>query len=446
MNTDLFGHPLTNGRPASGLGQRAHLTFRGNVALGRHGWLRLTPAYSLGLVRELLKESGPDDLVLEPFCGTGTTPLACAALGIRCHAVDINPFLVWLGNLKLTRFDEGTGRAVKAAAARVAEGARHPAAAWKPDLHQIEKWWDAPTLHALAALCERIRHPHRESSPGVRDLLSVAFCRVMIQTANVSFGHQSMSFKKKSDGDKDRLIPETPDHCARRVADTFLAAALDVADSLWIDPPTADAQVLLGDSRDLPAVLPERRYTTVITSPPYPNRMSYIRELRPYMYWLGYLSDGRAAGELDWKAIGGTWGCATSMLKIWTPNGHGDIPFRHFDRIIRDIGKGHALLGRYVHKYFEDIKSHLAGLRHVLAPGARCHYIVGNSKFYDTMLPVEAIYAAMFEDAGFVDVRVETIRKRTSKKELFEFVVHAHVPRAVVPKRRARKTVTRNAG
>ena len=61
MNTDLFGHPVTNGKSAKGLGQRAHLTFRGNVALGRHGWLRLTPAYSLALVRELLKQSGPDE-------------------------------------------------------------------------------------------------------------------------------------------------------------------------------------------------------------------------------------------------------------------------------------------------------------------------------------------------------------------------------------------------
>ena len=56
--------PDRNGKPANGLGRRAHLTFRGNVALGRHGWLRLTPAYSLALVRELLKQSGPDEFVL----------------------------------------------------------------------------------------------------------------------------------------------------------------------------------------------------------------------------------------------------------------------------------------------------------------------------------------------------------------------------------------------
>ena len=27
--------------------------------------------------------------------------------------------------------------------------------------------------------------------------------------------------------------------------------------------------------------------------------MSYIRELRPYMYWLGYLTDARQAGQMD---------------------------------------------------------------------------------------------------------------------------------------------------
>ncbi len=428
MTHGLFGEVETHHEAPKMLGRRDHLTFRGNVALGRHGWLRLTPAYSLRLVHELLKQSGPDEFVLEPFSGTGTTPLACASLGIRCHAVDINPFLVWLGNLKLARFQNGLAGAVKFAAVRVAENARDgEAGAWKPDLHQIEKWWDAPTLHTLAALCDGIRNPSREEVPGVSDLLRVAFCRVMIQSANVSFAHQSMSFKKK--GSDAQLIEETPAHVAARITDSFLAAAIEVADTLQIEAPAIECNVFLGDSRNLPGTLPvgEPRYTAVITSPPYPNRMSYIRELRPYMYWLGYLSDGRAAGELDWKAIGGTWGCATSLLNTWTPNDKANIPFEQFDRIVRDIGKGHALLGRYVHKYFQDMKGHILGLRKVLASGARCHYIVGNSKFYDTMLPVEEIYAALFADAGFVDVSIETIRKRSSKKELYEFIVHAHL-------------------
>lgn len=427
MNTDLFGHLASSALSANGVGRRDHLTFRGNVALGRHGWLRLTPAYSLHLVGELLKHAGKDEFVLEPFSGTGTTPLVCASLGIRCHAVDINPFLVWLGNLKLTQFKTGTSEVVRGAATTIARRAREPEAdSWKPDLHQIEKWWEAPVLHALGALSQGIREASREVGDQVSDLLRVAFCRVMIQSANVSFAHQSMSFKKSKDGE--RLVHESSAQAAAGIAEAFMRAASDVADTLTTESPVVDCRVVLGDSRDLPGTLPssEEKYTAVITSPPYPNRMSYIRELRPYMYWLGFLSDGRAAGELDWKAIGGTWGCATSMLSTWAPNGHGEIPFPQFDHIVREIGEGHALLGRYVHKYFEDIKNHILGLKDVLAPGARCHYIVGNSKFYDTMLPVEAIYAALFDDAGFVGVETEMIRKRTSKKELYEFIVHAH--------------------
>ena len=35
------------------------------------------------------------------------------------------------------------------------------------------------------------------------------------------------------------------------------------------------------------------------------------------MYWLGYLEQPRDAGELDWQAIGGTWGAATSRVAAW---------------------------------------------------------------------------------------------------------------------------------
>jgi hypothetical protein len=53
------------------------VTFRGNLRSTRHGWLRLTPAYSVGLVHELLAtRSRPDLPVLDPFCGTGTTLVA----------------------------------------------------------------------------------------------------------------------------------------------------------------------------------------------------------------------------------------------------------------------------------------------------------------------------------------------------------------------------------
>ena len=253
-----------------------------------------------------------------------------------------------------------------------------------------------------------------------QSLLYIIFCRCLIELSSASFGHQSMSFKKEAPS---AYLFEVPaemrfQNIFRRIGSEVLASA---SDSLQ----EGRGQALLGDSRRLEAVLPLKDYTMVITSPPYPNRMSYIRELRPYMYWLGYLDSGTQAGELDWQAIGGTWGCATSKLMSWLPDSHIHIPYKAFGEITSHIAQHSQVLNLYVTKYFEDTISHIRSLKKVLAPHAQVHYIVGNSKFYDVMLPTEELYAAIFEAEEFEDVHIETIRKRTSKKELYEYVVSA---------------------
>jgi len=383
------------------------------------------------LVEDLLSHASPDELVLDPFSGTGTTPVAAAALGIKAHSVDINPFLVWLGNLKCSAFSEADATAFNEVAARIIKSFRRRSLRrllWVPDLHQIEKWWDEPVLRSLSVLFAQIDTVKADDA--IRDLLRIAFCRTAIETSHASFNHQSMSFKKRGASAQVGLFPGTADEAQEGVLQKFRQAVAQVSLGTADDNPTTEGKVFLGDSRNLAKALPSKSYTKVVTSPPYPNRMSYIRELRPYMYWLGYLTNGRAAGELDWQAIGGTWGCATSNLGSWEASPDITVPFPKFARIVDAISADHKLLGPYVHKYFEDIQVHIRSLKTVLAPAARCHYVVGNSKFYDTMLPVEEIYAALFEDSDFEAVSIERIRKRNSKKELYEFIVHASNPQS----------------
>ncbi len=75
-----------------------------------------------------------------------------------------------------------------------------------------------------------------------------------------------------------------------------------------------------------------------------------------------------------------------------------------------------------------DILIHFRNLYPNLAPAAKIFYVVGNSKFYGTLVPVEQIYAHILAQTGFEDVKIETLRKRNSKKELFEYVVSARKP------------------
>jgi hypothetical protein len=84
-----------------------------------------------------------------------------------------------------------------------------------------------------------------------------------------------------------------------------------------------------------------------------------------------------------------------------------------------------VLLANYIDRYFEDMHQHLSGLTTLLSPDAQVHYIVGNSSFYGTLLPVEALFADLFASLGFRDVRICPLRKRNSKKELIEFDVTA---------------------
>jgi len=396
-----------------------HLTFKGNLRESRYGWLRLTPAYSVHAVSALLEENWrPGTAVLDPFCGTGTTALVCAERGIECDTTDINPFLLWLATAKTRSYSRASVEAFRGAAERVARAiaVRNGEPGWVPALHQIEKWWSPATLGALGRAMAAIRRSESIKPPSA-NLLRVAFCRTMIAHAHVSFGHQSMSFKKA----------ERRANRREEVLSSWRQSVSAIADAA-ATPIQKRPRAILCDARELGRELEPKRYGCVITSPPYPNRMSYIRELRPYMYWLGHLSDGRQAGELDWQAIGGTWGCATSNVAKWTPTKPVKVPFAGFRKIVDRITAKSPVLGRYVEKYFYDMLHHTESLVAVVAPGGSVHYIVGNSKFYDVLLPVEAIYAAMFEQAGFERVEVKTLRKRTSKKELYEFVVSAKKP------------------
>ncbi len=401
-----------------------YLTFKGNLEHTRYGWLRLTPAHSIHLISDLLDTvSGEEPVVLDPFCGTGTTALVCAERGIECVTTDINPFLLWLSRAKTYSYSNDDLAAFKAASGKVVEAMRATECtpSWLPLLHQIEKWWDEPVLNALARAISEIRELEKCLPEGACNLLKIAFCRTMIEHANVSFGHQSMSFRKK---EMRKFFLETSEDLVVESWERSVSLLQKSASTPVIGAPG----MLLQDARKLSEGLQTNRYSLVVTSPPYPNRMSYIRELRPYMYWLDYLDNGRDAGELDWQAIGGTWGCATSNLNRWDPNPQIKIPFDNFYELLANIATHSPLLARYVHKYFEDMFVHCRELFTVVRPRGTIHYIVGNSKFYDVLLPVEAIFASLFQAAGFVGTDIRVIRKRSSKRELFEFVVSARKP------------------
>lgn len=400
------------------LRQRADYTYRFNVKTGRHGWLRLTPAYSVKIVEELVIGNAEARRILDPFCGTGTTALCAAYHGHEGVTTDINPFLIWLAQTKTSHYSpasiEAARSACRLALDLIANRAIDPVSS--PPIFNIERWWSAEALEFLRHLRAAIEHVTQPDTDA-RNLLMVAFCRTLIGQSNAAFNHQSMSFKGSEQ--PTLLFPIDREAVFEKDVRFVLSGALE--------NPTGSASVVLADSRGLRKAL-SGQFDLVITSPPYANRMSYIRELRPYMYWLGFLQNGRDAGELDWTTIGGTWGIATSRLTEWE-RPEKRFNSEHLTIVLQTIShadnKNGALLAKYVAKYFDDMWAHFCDLPASLASGAELHYVVGNSTFYGTLVSTERLYAEMLSELGFSNVECRSIRKRNSKKELVEFDVVA---------------------
>ena len=403
-------------------GQRAELTFKHNANHGRHGWLRLTPAYSVKLVNDILSRRTGHLCVLDPFSGTGTTALSAAMRGHRASAVDLNPFLVWLAHAKTAIYDADTLRMADRRARHVSDLASTGGSpSQPPPIYDVGRWWHRDNLEYLCLVKGAIDKLEPESGP-VRDLLLVAFCRALITLSNAAFNHQSMSFKTGRASAQTRMFER------RARYGSFEDAAAVILEGAAANPPRP-ASIHLGDARDLAKAL-STKFDLLITSPPYPNRMSYIRELRPYMFWLGYLRHGRDAGELDWRSIGGTWGIATSRLTTWTRSLDTFFPSyleAALARIRDSDTKSGAVLANYVAKYFADTWQHLNSMRRLAKPAAEVHYIVGNSKFYETLVPTELVYRDMLLRCGAREAEVRIIRKRNSKRELYEYDVVARM-------------------
>lgn len=404
--------------------QRADYTFKHNRELGRHGWLRLTPAYSVKLVREIIGHIPQGSHILDPFSGTATTGIVAGEYGYPSSSFDINPFLVWFGNAKLLTLTCEQAEALRKSVCEITVHAMDAAMDapeceyWYPKISNIERWWDSDTLKNLARLRSSLATLiHEPQNSSCHALLWIAFARVAIEHSAAAFNHVSVSFYE-----------DAKPYSLNQILSSFNSFAESFIDDALI-PLNSDSQVYKQDScESLPS---EFSFDAIVTSPPYPNRISYIRELRPYMFWLSFLTEAREAGELDWQTLGGTWGIATSRLGSWSPTHNHSM--KSLDSAVRNIreskGQNCELLSAYVHKYFHDVDQHIKSIKAVLNDGSEVHYVIGNSTFYGVNVPTPDLYGESLHSHGFINVNSRPIRKRNSKKELFEYHVSAQFDR-----------------
>jgi DNA modification methylase len=394
--------------------KRIDYTFKYNVHFGRHGWLRLTPAYSVKLVKEIIANDCKNgDVILDPFSGTATTGLVASELGFSSVLFEINPFLIWLGNIKCRNFSSHELDLLQEKFDQCLESVEASDKYWIPPIHNIERWWHEQTLIILSSIRHKLVEIFGEpNGDHYNNLVWIAFARLIIEASSADFNHVSMSFKETTTQFDFSHI--------KSLLKTIFSYVINSAKPQL----TGRSIVIKKNSKDLSSN-ETGLFDTIITSPPYPNRISYIRELRPYMYWIKFLQNSGDAGRLDWESIGGTWGTATSNLKNWQPiNRH--LPEQLYEacnKIKASGDKNSEIMSNYVHKYFDDIYTHLQSISRLLKNNAKINYIVGNSSFYGYFVNTEQILSEIMTKIGYANITVNAIRRRNTKKGLYEFNV-----------------------
>lgn len=261
---------------------------------GLHSYpAKFVPALPQKLIELLSK---PGDLVLDPFCGSGTALVEAIRLGRRAIGGDLNPVAVVSSLAKTRRLSPAQlerlrdiGEGIEDATRDVLayEPLKLPAG-WEPAPGQrfrgLKFWFSeevAYELSALRSVCVA------EADPDLEAVLLACLSSIVV---NVSWQDSDTRYVRRDKsvqaGDAARLL-------RRKIS--FAADALaDLAKTIC-----APAEVHEGDARTCDYAQPES-VSLVVTSPPYPNAWSYHLYHQNRILWLGadpWLFKGQEIGN-----------------------------------------------------------------------------------------------------------------------------------------------------
>jgi len=400
-------------------------TFKAGLAAHVHRWFRLTPSFGPDLVREMLGElsCSKNEVVLDPFSGASTTLIECNLEGIDSYGFEINPFLYWVGktssnwNLDIEIINKDKARILKQFQEQkkfIKFDNLEANELFIPPIHNPLRWWRKDVITDLLIL-KRAIHECSSSNEN-RDFFLLSLAGVLVpDLTNVTLGKLQLHFIER-DKDNINVIGTYTNHLDLMISDVEDIQALNLS---------SESTIFNTNSVTLEGVKLNKPINCVITSPPYPNRYSYVWNTRPHLYFLDFFTTPKEASSLDKETIGGTWGTATSILgKGIVEPSFGFLENDVWD-VVEDIRVDDNLMANYVMKYFNLLAEQIHAMEKLPQNNLRCAYVVGNSRIKGRYVETDTLLGNIFKSLDYNLKSIDRIRKRNSGKDLFESIVYA---------------------
>jgi 16S rRNA G966 N2-methylase RsmD len=236
------------------------------------------------------------NIVLDPFCGSGTSLVEAAHLGIRAIGMDMNPLAVFLANTKLQALTVPAAALLEAIDGVLTRANKTKRLRPLGDerTEYLQSWFSADELHDI----ERLRDAVLAAPPGARDILLAIGSNLL----------RDYSLQEPSDlriRRRTSPMPEAPLLTAFESAARSFAKKLAESQAV-LGLLEVDADVLLGDSRHALTALTHRvpeKFDAALTSPPYATALPYIDTQRLSLVWLDLLKPGQIL-ELEAQLVG----------------------------------------------------------------------------------------------------------------------------------------------
>lgn len=396
-----------------------------------HGWYRFVLGYPPHLVRKYVRDFGIEDrqIVLDPFCGTGTTNVECLRLGIDTVGLEANPMAYFASRVKTNwKLPVDVARhelrrvILDSIATFKAFDMFEPTAYEFPkngsrklkrlsilseEEHElIPKGFINPAaLKKVLVLRDTIL---RVSDEDIRNLFLLSLATVVVnEAANVAFGPE---------------IYVTAPKRGVKIIDPFGKLVEGMLQDLAQAPRLgATAVIENGDAREVGSYLGrlEHRISAVITSPPYPNEKDYTRTTRLESVILGLIKDKSDLRKLKEGLL------RSNSRNVFVGDSDAEFVsgFESITRLADSIEAKRKRLGKtsgfeklyhkIVRHYFGGMYRHLASLKPFLIPHAKLAYVVGDQmSFFRTHIKTAHLLAEIAESLGYRVLGIDLWRTR----------------------------------
>jgi site-specific DNA-methyltransferase (cytosine-N4-specific) len=358
-----------------------------NQKLPIYRWFNLNHSYSRNLVISLLEEYNfhSGQIVLDPFCGSGTTLLACREMGINALGVDIMPLSVFTSNSKLKPYAK---QKISCDYEQI-----YPSRQYDFGFETAD-----PYLHKCFPLDEltkllHLRYTIASMSEPERNFFALALLKILEE---ISYTMNDGAFLRFSNQKRLKTLEQTFPQQVK----------LMMEDLETQKPNRTSAVTVQGDARCIP--FKDRSVDGVITSPPYPNRHDYTRIYAVELLF-SFLNNREELKRLRYSMIRSNVE-ARCVVRI-----KGYRPPTRLEKLLFRLKQCHLPNRKVVDMvsgYFEDMYGVMVEIARVCKSGAKIAFTVGNAKYGGIMFPVDELLAEIGENAGLKTVKIIVARYR----------------------------------